>query len=163
MAHPRRSRGFTGLFRHDWTSIPPYGRSGMPPHHLVFYDSTCGFCHGSIRFLVFRDPKGLMAFAPLGGGLWRDRLPETATPQDTLVVLAPNGTVRVRWRAVRTLAGLLGGGWRWVAPLLWLVPPFLGDLLYRLVAHHRHRLVGRTTETCPMLPPDLRRRFDLTP
>jgi predicted DCC family thiol-disulfide oxidoreductase YuxK len=52
---------------------------------------------------------------------------------------------------------LLGGWWRLLVPLL-LVPPFLRDAVYDLVARNRYRWFGRM-DSCRMPTPDLRRRF----
>jgi len=42
-----------------------------------------------------------------------------------------------------------------------VVPRPLRDRLYDLVARTRYRLFGREDEACPVIPEELRSRFDL--
>ena len=41
----------------------------MPAHGatVLFYDGSCGLCHASVRFILLRDRRGTLAFAPLAG------------------------------------------------------------------------------------------------
>ena len=127
----------------------------------VFYDGTCGFCHGAVRFCLRRDPDGSrFRFAPSGQAAWRERLPGYG-PQGSMVVLEEGGPPRLRSSATVALLRRMGGGWRVLGALLWLVPWLLRDLGYRLVARVRHRLASRPDSTCPVLEPALRARFDL--
>ena len=70
------------------------------------------------------------------------------------------GELLVRSEAARYLARRAGGGWRLVAFVAGLVPRVARDALYDFVARRRRRWFGRTEEICPVLPPELRRRFD---
>jgi predicted DCC family thiol-disulfide oxidoreductase YuxK len=54
----------------------------------------------------------------------------------------------------------LGGGWKTLAKVLGVVPRGLRDLVYDFVARIRYRVFGRRDDLCPIVPPDLRARFD---
>lgn len=127
----------------------------------VFYDAACGLCHRTVRFAVHRDRHARLRFAPVGGATW-GRLAEVdreALP-DSVVVAAPSGEVFVRSRAIVQLLWTLGGAWRWLGGLLWLIPWPLRDLGYRAVAAVRRRLFRPPEGACPLVPAHLQERFE---
>lgn len=129
---------------------------------LVFYDGTCGLCHGWVRFLLRKDRDGSrFRYAPLQGETWVARVPTERRLElpDSVVVLAPGGELLVESRGVIRLLRRLEGGWKLLAGLLWIVPRPLRDLGYRGVAAVRYRLFRRPEELCPIVPADLRARF----
>ena len=54
----------------------------------------------------------------------------------------------------------LGGGWKILAAVLSVVPRGLRDAAYDFIARVRYRIFGKRDELCPIVPPDLRARFD---
>lgn len=129
---------------------------------LVFYDGTCGLCHGVVRFLLRRDRDGSrFRYAPLQGETWVARVPAERRRElpDSVVVRTAEGDLLVESRGVIHLLRRLGGGWKVMAGLLWIVPRPLRDLGYRLIAAVRYRLFQRPQELCPILPEELRARF----
>ena len=66
---------------------------------------------------------------------------------------------RVRRDSDAVLAIYSGLGWPWRAMALFrLIPRFVRDAVYRLVARHRYRLFGRR-ETCWMPSPEQAERI----
>ena len=131
---------------------------------LVFYDGTCGFCHGAVRFLLSQDPSGVaFRFAPLEGTAAARMLPPElrVSRPGSIVVRTAEGSVLTRSEAVRHLGDRLGGGWRLAARALGLIPRPLADAGYDLVARVRHRLAPKPTQSCPVVPAALLARFDL--
>lgn len=129
---------------------------------LVFYDGTCGLCHGWVRFLLRRDRDGnRFRYAPLQGETWVARVPAERRRElpDSVVIRTTEGDLLVESRGVIHLLRRLGGGWKVVAGLLWIVPRPLRDLGYRLVAAVRYRLFRRPQELCPIVPAELWGRF----
>jgi predicted DCC family thiol-disulfide oxidoreductase YuxK len=129
---------------------------------LVYYDGTCGLCHGTVLFLLERDRDGdLFRFAPLQGDTFDAEVPpeRRAGLPDSIVVQTTEGTLLSRSTGVIRLLRRLGGSWSFVAGLLWLVPKPLRDLGYRLVAATRRRLFKRPPGMCPLVPPELQDRF----
>lgn len=132
----------------------------MPDH--VFYDSGCGLCHASVKFVLPRDRAGAFRFAPLDGETFRRLVPEerrTGLP-DSVVVRTDAGLLLVRSAAVRRLLSGLGPGWRLLGRLAGLVPARVADLVYDLVARLRRRLFRPPGAACPRVAPDLASRFD---
>jgi predicted DCC family thiol-disulfide oxidoreductase YuxK len=126
------------------------------------YDGLCGFCNGTVRYVLAHDRHGSMRFAPLQGefaaGVF-SRHPELHDLDSLVLVENASGVERV-WvqsDALLRIAAYLGGGFR-VVRLLRIVPRFLRDAGYALFARFRYRWFGRY-DACPLPPPDVRARF----
>jgi predicted DCC family thiol-disulfide oxidoreductase YuxK len=126
----------------------------------VFYDGTCGLCHGAVQFLLKRDPNGLrFRYAALQGETAISVLESQATLPDSMVVQTRDGTLLVESSAAVAIGIRLGGAWRALAAAARLLPVPLRDWMYRLIAKHRYRWFGRKTDLCPLLPSEQRSFF----
>ena len=129
----------------------------------VFYDGHCGLCHRAVKFILKHDRSGsAFRFAPLQGETIQSRVPadRLASLPDSFVVLTRDGTLLMRSNASLYILQSLGGGWKTLAKALGVVPRGLRDLAYDFVARIRYRVFGRRDDLCPIVPPDLRARFD---
>jgi predicted DCC family thiol-disulfide oxidoreductase YuxK len=142
----------------------PEGRAvRVPLTETVFYDGHCALCHGFVKFLLKRDSGGAMfRFAPLQGPTSQKRVPapQRADLPDSVVVLTSTGELLARSRAVIHVLRHLGKGWKIAAGLLAVIPRPVRDALYDFVAGVRYRVFGRSADICPVIPPELRQRFD---
>ena len=153
------------LMLHAFTFDPAWIRALAPAAapSLILYDGNCGFCHGWVRFLIAEDPEGRrFRYAPLQGERAHAVLDEgqRAAVGDTVVVISPGGDVLSRSDAAIHIGGRLGGVWRAATAPLRLVPRPMRDATYDAVARVRHRLARRPKEACPILPKELRERFE---
>jgi predicted DCC family thiol-disulfide oxidoreductase YuxK len=129
----------------------------------IFYDGHCGLCHRAVKFVLKHDRSGnAFRFAPLQGETIQSYIPaeRRASLPDTFVVLTRDGTLLMRSNASLHILERLGGGWRILANILRVIPRGLRDLMYDSVARIRYRLFGRRDDLCPVVPPNLRARFD---
>jgi len=157
-------RPFLGLaalllvaFEPSW--IAPYEPATCD---LVYFDGTCGLCHRAVRFVLAEDERqDRFHFAQLDGDAFRERVEPSlrATLPDSLVVQATDGSLFTRSHAVLRIGRRLGGIWRLLAEAAAVVPAPLRDRAYDAVARTRRRLFARPETACPVLPPNLRRRF----
>jgi predicted DCC family thiol-disulfide oxidoreductase YuxK len=134
-----------------------------PTTEILFYDGHCGLCHRSVKFALKHDRSGnAFRFAPLQGPTFQEQVPANrrAGLPDSIVVLTQSGELLVRSNAFLHILRRLGGGWRILAGAIALVPRPARDLIYDLVARTRYRIFGKRDELCPIVPPDLRKRFD---
>jgi predicted DCC family thiol-disulfide oxidoreductase YuxK len=130
---------------------------------MLFYDGHCALCHGAVKFVLKRDRTGnAFRFAPLQGETFRARVPENvrATLPDSVAVLTENGALLTRSDAFLCILARLGGIWKFTGNVLRIVPRFLRDLIYDFIARVRYRVFGTRNDLCPMIPPELRSRFD---
>ena len=139
-------------------------RHDRPGPAWLFYDDHCGLCHRCVRLVLAEDRReDTIRLAPLQGAAFSEMVEESVRERlpDSIVLVTPTGRVLCRSAAILELGRLLGGCWRLAAGFARLIPRPLADLAYRLVAAIRHRLFGRPTEACPLIPAELRERFDL--
>jgi predicted DCC family thiol-disulfide oxidoreductase YuxK len=129
----------------------------------LFYDGKCALCHGWVRFVLAEDSDGeAFRISPLQGELFASRaVAEKASLTDSLVVLTENDKLLTRSAAVGYVLRRLGGLWRIMAALLAIVPQAVLDWCYDRVAAVRKRFFGTRENSCPVLSPELRRRFDV--
>ena len=131
---------------------------------VVFYDGVCGLCNRFVRFLLHRDRRGSLRFAPLQGRVASEALARhgvDAGDLDTVQVLTGWGTTDERLlqrsRAVLHVVTELGGVWALAARLASLVPAAIADRVYAGVARRRYRTFGKY-DSCPIPPPEWRDR-----
>ena len=141
----------------------PTAAASSPKPEQLFYDGHCGVCHWAVSFVAKRDPEGrLFRFAPLHGETFTALVPETLQKHlpDSLVLHTHDGSLLTRSSGALHIMQRLGGVWRLLGALLWLVPRPLRDFGYDRFAAIRHRLARRPDGTCPLVAPELRARFD---
>ncbi|WP_411281622.1 thiol-disulfide oxidoreductase DCC family protein [Gemmatimonas sp.] len=129
---------------------------------MLLYDGDCGFCAGSVQFVLRHEPasaRSRLAFAPLQGQFGsriREQFPELAGV-DSVVWYDPAApAVRVRSAAALAATAHLGGLWVVVARLGRLVPRVLRDAIYDLIARRRFDIAA---PACLLPTPDERARF----
>jgi predicted DCC family thiol-disulfide oxidoreductase YuxK len=129
----------------------------------MFYDGECALCHGGVRFILAEDRFDSILFVPLQSEIFRERVTATERERmgDTIVFETETGELLSRSTAIVYMLGRLGGLWRIAGVLLRLIPRPLRELAYDLVARTRYRVFGRKKEHCPIIPPELRSRFEL--
>ena len=129
------------------------------PERLLLFDGVCNLCNASVRFVIQRDPKARIRFAPLSselGNTFAKQVGQTG-PEPTSIVYLRKGAVIQRSTAALYVARDLSGAW----PLLFgfiVVPRVLRDLVYDLIARKRYAWFGRTDQ-CMVPPPDMATRF----
>jgi len=127
---------------------------------IIVFDGVCVLCSRWVGFILLRDPRGQYKFAAMQTPSGRDLLvAHGIEPDDPLSFLLLEGDAGYTdTDAIVRILRSFGGGWRVAAALLWVVPRFIRNPLYRWLARHRYRLFGRY-ETCVVPGPDIVDRF----
>ena len=136
----------------------------MPDGPVLLYDGLCGFCDGTVQFILEHDRHGTLRFATLQGEYARGVIARHPELQgvDSLVLVEPaddstSERVSVRSAGALRLARYLGGPWH-LARAVAIVPRFLRDWAYDGFARIRYRVFGRY-DSCPIPSPEQRARF----
>ena len=125
----------------------------LPDGDLLLYDGSCGFCARSVQFVLHMEEKrgrgGAMMFATLAGPYGaevRRRFPSAANA-DSVILYQSSGSTHGERALVRSDAALavgsyLGGSFKLLASVARIFPRTLRDMVYRLIAKHRHQVAG---------------------
>ncbi|HET7897346.1 MAG TPA: thiol-disulfide oxidoreductase DCC family protein [Flavisolibacter sp.] len=131
----------------------------MMDHPLVLFDGVCNFCNGAVNFLIKQDKKKVFRFAALQSEKGKELLMEYGFSSvfTNSFVLIENGKAYQKSTAALKAARYLSLYWKWTQ-IFWLVPKFLRDGIYDVIAKNRYRWFGRK-EQCMIPTPDIRSRF----
>lgn len=119
----------------------------------VFYDGECGLCHAWVRFILKIDPsEDGIKFSPLQNQGGDCDLRSVQLKLDS-------GEVLDRGEAVRRIFFSVGGFWRLLSWLMYVIPLPILNLGYAFIASIRRRLMPTPKTLCPLVPPHLLKRF----
>jgi predicted DCC family thiol-disulfide oxidoreductase YuxK len=117
---------------------------------VLLFDGSCGFCAGSVQFVLRHDRRGTLRFAALESPFGQRAI--ARHPQlrhsDSVVWLDESGgpsttpghqPVRLRSDAALRVLEYLGGWWT-IGRIFRIVPRVVRDAAYDLIARHRHQL-----------------------
>ncbi|MBM3417177.1 MAG: thiol-disulfide oxidoreductase DCC family protein [Bacteroidetes bacterium] len=126
---------------------------------IVFFDGVCNFCNYWVIFAIRRDRKKQLKFAPLQGETAKRILPEYSINFTSLssVILIEKGRVWKQSSAAIRICKHLNGGWKFFYSLI-IVPRFIRDFFYNILARNRYKWFGRKEE-CMVPTPELIDRF----
>ena len=124
------------------------------PYPILLYDGVCGLCNRLVQFTLRSDRSAVFRFASLQSALAARILARHGADPgdlDTVYVVVnhdrPDEYLLSRSDAVLFVLKELGGVWRVDVFLLRLIPKFLRDWAYNVVAQHRYRVFGKS-EVC---------------
>lgn len=117
------------------------------PSIILFFDSECLLCSKSVQWLIKRDPKGLITFAPLQGETARQHLTSAYISGLNTVVLKKETEIYIRSKAILHLCKYLKSPWSWLSYLRYIPRP-IADAFYKLIAKYRRHLFKGNPNTC---------------
>lgn len=119
----------------------------MKDQPILFFDSDCLLCNRSVQWLIRRDRRKQILFAPLQGKTANNLLPYPLIQELNTLVFWENGQTLTRSRAVFRALEYLDSPWNKLS-FLKIFPGFLSDSLYRLVAKYRKRFSRNAPDSC---------------
>ena len=130
----------------------------MNNNPLILFVGVCNLCTGSVKFVLKRDKEKKFTFASLQSTTGQKLLSQFDLPNDTFnsFILYQDGKMYTRSTAALKLFQQLKG-WKW-AKIFWIVPKFIRDGVYNLIAKNRYRWFGKKEE-CWVPTPELKARF----
>ena len=127
---------------------------------VLFFDGVCNLCNHAVQFVIRHDRQGKVRFATLQSEIGEEAkktiIATYGHVPDSLIFFDRGKYYTLSSAALR-MAGYLDGGWR-VLKVLLIVPPFIRNAVYKLIAAKRYKWFGKLTE-CMMPTPELRSRF----
>lgn len=111
---------------------------------IILFDAECVLCSANAQFVLSHDRTKRFRLASMqgevGSALYRRFGIDPANP-DSMIVVDGEQMLRDSDAVLSIYAGL---GWPWtVLSVFRVVPRFIRDPLYRLIARNRYRLFGK--------------------
>lgn len=130
--------------------------------HIVFYDGECGLCQRSVQWLLNRDKKGILRYAPLQGETAAELLSSVDLPEelDSIIYYSEvDEKIQVEWYsgAILRLLPLLPFPWS-LGIMFLVVPQFIRDGVYRFIAKNRIKWFGHA-DACRLPTEEEQSRF----
>ena len=125
---------------------------------VILFDGVCNLCSGSVQFILKKDKKKRFLFASLQSEYGQKLLQQFNLPPDNFnsFILYQEGKIFSKSTGALKMFSLLNG-WGWVN-VFWIVPKFIRDAVYNLIANNRYKWFGKKEE-CWLPTPELRARF----
>jgi predicted DCC family thiol-disulfide oxidoreductase YuxK len=127
--------------------------------HIILFDGVCNLCNGAVQYVIKRDRKGIFKFASLQSETGRAMLVQSGLPENQLksFVYIHGNRFYTQSTAALKVAKQLKGPVQLLYGFI-IIPRWIRDLVYDLVAKNRYRLLGRK-DACMVPTPELKERF----
>ncbi|MBC6400026.1 MAG: thiol-disulfide oxidoreductase DCC family protein [Ekhidna sp.] len=126
---------------------------------IIFFDGVCNLCNASVQFIIKRDKQGKFLFSSLQSTEAQRSLPSELVEFNNYqsLVLKKGEDIKTKSSAALTISRHLSGLW----PALYffmIIPKFLRDFIYDIIASNRYKWFGRKDE-CMIPSPEFKTRF----
>jgi predicted DCC family thiol-disulfide oxidoreductase YuxK len=127
--------------------------------HIILFDGVCNLCNHAVMFIIRHDSEAKFRFASLQSETGNLFLQEAGLPEghfQTLIYLKGE-KYYLRSAAVLYVFKELGGFWKLLFVFI-IIPGFIRDLFYNMIARTRYTLFGKY-DKCAVPSPEIRERF----
>jgi predicted DCC family thiol-disulfide oxidoreductase YuxK len=125
---------------------------------IIFFDGVCGMCNTFVNVALRIDTHKKFLFAPLQGSTAQRLLPPLPhDPREWSMIYLDERGIHDQSDASLQVYRRLGGVW-WLLSLARLVPGFIRNPLYRIIARNRYRWFGHK-DVCRVPTAEERARF----
>jgi predicted DCC family thiol-disulfide oxidoreductase YuxK len=111
---------------------------------IVLFDGVCNLCNSAVAFIIKRDKKKIFTLLPLQSSL-SEKLNQQFhfnQPQLNSIVLIENNKVYYKSTAVLRVVKKLNGPIKCLYIFI-VVPAFIRDAVYSVIAKNRYRWFGK--------------------
>ena len=126
---------------------------------VILFDGICNLCSSSVQFIIRHDKKDQFLFGSLQGAAGQAYLKKFSLPANEFnsFMLVEDEKLYTRSAAALRVLKHLGRGWQLLYGLM-IVPPFIRDGIYNLLARNRYKWFGKK-EACWLPTPALKAKF----
>ena len=116
-------------------------------HPVIFFDGICNLCTGSVQFIIKHDPTHYFRFASLQSKIGQQVLQQYNLPVAKFgsFILLEKGVVYTKSSAALRVTKKLTGLWPGLYAFM-IIPPFIRNTVYNLVARNRYKWFGKKKE-----------------
>ena len=126
---------------------------------VVLFDGVCNLCNASVQQLIKRDTDRNLRYASLQSNYGQRLLSKQGLSQTVFDSFIYQTEDRIYQRSTAFLMVMKDlGGWYSLIYAFIIIPAFIRDPIYNLVARNRYRIWGKREE-CYVPTPDLQELF----
>lgn len=130
----------------------------MEKHGIILFDGVCNLCNGFVQRIIKSDKDDFFRFASLQSEVAQKLLkrhPDLLELKS--IVYFEDGRVYIKSNAALKISSKLTGTWN-LLKLSYVLPNFLRDGIYNLVAKNRYHWFGKKDQ-CMVPSPDIKAKF----
>jgi predicted DCC family thiol-disulfide oxidoreductase YuxK len=126
---------------------------------ILLFDGVCNLCNKLVIFIIRRDNKASIKFSALQSPEGMLLLQKRGLSAEGInsIVFIESSRYFLKSSAVLHLFKALGGGWRILYGFI-IIPDFIRDFFYDLIAKYRYSLFGMS-EKCMVPSDEIKERF----
>ena len=111
---------------------------------MVLFDGICNLCNGAVSFIARHDRMKRFRFATLQSDTGKLLLRKAGLPDDKIhtIIYIKGKKHYQRSTAILNILKDLGGIWKFFYGFI-IIPPFIRDFFYNIVAKTRYRIFGK--------------------
>ena len=125
---------------------------------LFVFDHHCVLCGGGVGFIMKHDKRRAIAFTSAQKELGEALCRHYGIDWDESFLFLHKGRATIKFDGYFAVARAMGGLWH-IPTVFQIVPRFVTDRVYDLIARNRYAWFGRTQEACSVLTEDQRARL----
>ena len=127
---------------------------------IILFDGICNLCNGSVIFVLKHEKTPIFRFASIQSETGKELLKWCGLPSNynQAVVYIDHGKVHLGSTAALKIGRELTFPWSILSYTGFIVPKFIRDAVYNLIAKNRYKWFGKKEE-CWVPTPDLKARF----
>ena len=121
----------------------------MQNKKIIFYDGVCNMCNGFVNTVIKLDKRNQLFFSPLNGKNAKNLLNDQGEKINNIdsVIFYNNKKISIKSEAVIDIIKSLGSFYI-IISIMKIIPSFVLDGLYDLIAKNRYSWFGKKT-SCP--------------
>ena len=130
------------------------------PKDVILFDGICNFCNIYINYVIKHDDTNRFVFAPLQSNTAKELSSYFQIDFKKLnsIVVIHDKQIYTRSIAIIYIIKRLRMKWYNCAVFLYLIPPFVRDHIYNLIANKRYFLFGKS-RNCMIPTSEIKDRF----
>jgi predicted DCC family thiol-disulfide oxidoreductase YuxK len=128
-----------------------------PSLSVIYFDGICNLCNRMVQWIIKHDKNKRFLFAALQSKAGQELQHQYGGTLPDSIILSYQNKLFVKSDAVLKIASLIGGGFA-LLTIFYIVPRFLRDRVYDLIARKRYSWYGKRS-SCMVPTPELQSRF----
>lgn len=131
----------------------------MNEYKIILFDGVCNFCNASVNYIMSHDKNNIFKFAALQSPAGIELQKKfSLDPKDlSSFILINNNHYFKKTTAALKVAKDFGFPWNITYALI-LIPPFIRNIAYNIIARYRYKWFGRR-EVCRVPTAEEREKF----